>query len=49
MKGKKPTREQRKFLSSIGYDTVVWLVQKDTPTMMQLVHKDTGEEKIIKK
>ena len=37
--GKKPTREQRKLIQSKGLDSAVWLVVKDTPEKMELVHR----------
>ena len=37
--GKKPTREQRKLLQQWKLDTYSWLVVKDTPTEMVLVHR----------
>lgn len=37
--GKKPTREQRKLLMEWGMDTMLWLVVKDTPEAMTVVHK----------
>lgn len=37
--GKKPTREQRKLIQSKGLDSAVWLVVKDTPDKMELVHR----------
>lgn len=37
--GKKPTREQRKLIQAKGLDPVVWLVVKDTPEQMELVHR----------
>ena len=49
MKGKKASYYQRKYMASIGYDSFVWLVQKDTPDMMQLVNKETGEVRVIEK
>lgn len=49
MKGKKASYGQRKVLSKLGIDTYKWLVQKDCPEFMQLVHKDTGEVKRIDK
>lgn len=49
MKGKKATREQRKLISKAGLDTYVWMVQKDAPTFIQLLNKDTGEIKTIQK
>ena len=38
--GKKPTREQRKLLQQWKLDTYNWLVVKDTPTEMVLVHRN---------
>ena len=49
MKGKNPTREQRKLLIQRGLNTLEWLVQKDTSTSMQLVHRKTGEEMLLVK
>lgn len=37
--GKKPTVHQRKFIQSKGLNTENWLVTKDTPTEMVLVHR----------
>lgn len=37
--GKKPTVQQRKLIQSKGLDPAVWLVVKDTPEIMQLVHR----------
>ena len=37
--GKKPTREQRKLLQQWNLDPTVWLVVKDTPERMELVHR----------
>ena len=37
--GQKPTREQRKFIKANGLQTENWLVTKDTPTEMVLVHR----------
>ena len=37
--GKKPTREQRKLIQKRGLDPAVWLVTKDTPGQMELVHR----------
>jgi hypothetical protein len=49
MNGRKATREERKILSKSGYDTMMWLVQKNTPEFIQIVHRDTKEEKVIKR
>ena len=37
--GRKPTREQRKFIKANGLIAENWLVVKDTPQMMMLVHR----------
>lgn len=37
--GKKPTREQRKLMEKWKLDPAVWLITKDTPKKMELVHK----------
>lgn len=37
--GKKPTREQKKLIQKWGFDPAVWLVTKDTPEKMELVHR----------
>lgn len=41
--GKKPTREQRKLLQKWGLDPLVWLVVKDTPEQMVLVHRHSDK------
>lgn len=43
MQGKKPTYEQRKFLTSKGLDTYSWLIQKDCTKWMQLINRITNE------
>ena len=37
--GKKPTREQRKLLMKRKLNTSDWLVVKDEPSKMTLVHR----------
>ena len=37
--GRKPTREQRKLIQQRNLDPAVWLVVKDTPEQMELVHR----------
>ena len=37
--GKNPTREQRKFIQKKGLNAENWLVSKDTPSEMVLVHR----------
>ena len=47
--GKKPTREQRKLMQKWKVSTEDWLVAKDTPTEMVLVHRYTTATKTIHK
>ena len=37
--GVKPTRNQRKLIENWGLDARDWLVVKDTPTQMLIVHR----------
>lgn len=37
--GKKPTVAQRKLMQKWKVDPAVWLVTKDTPERMELVHR----------
>lgn len=37
--GKNPTREQKKLLQKWKLDPAMWLVVKDTPERMELVHR----------
>lgn len=46
----KPTREQRKLIQSKRMNPVDWMVERDTPTEMVLVHKHfNGTRRIIHK
>ena len=49
MMAKKPTYNQKKFLKANRLDPFNWLVQKDTPEFMQIIHKypryDPGTER----
>ena len=47
--GKKPTREQRKLMQKWNVSTENWLVAKDTPELMLLVHRYTNTTKEIRK
>lgn len=49
MKGKNPTVKQGSFMMSNGLNWEDWLIQKDTPSLMQIVHRETKEIKILKK
>ena len=46
---KKPTREQRKFIQKNGLNAENWLVSKDTPTEMLLVHRYASATRTIHK
>ena len=37
--GRKPTVAQRKLIQKWNLDPAVWLVVKDTPEQMELVHR----------
>lgn len=39
---KKPTVEQRKFIVKKGLDPAVWMVERDTPEKMVLVHRHSS-------
>jgi hypothetical protein len=45
--GKKPTREQRKLLEKWKLDPAVWLVIKDVPDRMELVHRQSDKTKKV--
>jgi hypothetical protein len=48
--GKKPTREQKKLMQKWKMDVNNWLVVKDTPSEMVLVHRHfDGKTKTIPK
>lgn len=43
--GTKPTRYQRKLIEKHLIDASVWLVVKDTPELMELVHRNSDKTK----
>ena len=45
--GKKPTREQRKLMEKWKLDSAMWLVVKDMPDRMELVHRHFDKTKKI--
>ena len=47
MQGRKPYREEWKIFKHNGLDSREWLVQKVTSDTLQIVHKQSGEEKVI--
>lgn len=40
--GKKPTRRQGELIKSKGLNWKNWLVTKDTPEMMEIIHRYSG-------
>jgi len=49
VKGKNPTRRQRKFIEKYRLNSSNWLVQKDTTQILQIVHRYTDTVKILPK
>ena len=47
IRGRKPTREERKLLLNNEIDAVKWLIKKHTSAFIELIHIETGEVKII--
>lgn len=45
--GRKPTVSQRKLIQSKGLDPAVWLVVKDQPEKMELVHRYSDRTKRV--
>ena len=45
--GKNPTRSQKKLLQQWKLDPSVWLIVKDTPEQMELVHRYSDKTKRI--
>ena len=45
--GKNPTREQKKLMQKWKLDSSMWLVERDTPTQMVLVHRHFDKTKKI--
>ena len=47
--GKNPTASQKKFLASWGLNSREWLVSKDAPDRMVVVHRHTDTVRTIEK
>ncbi len=47
MQGRKPYREEWKIFEKNKLDSREWLVQKTTAFTLQIIHKQTGEKKVI--
>ena len=43
--GKRPTKNQAIFIKEKGLDPTVWLITKDTPDRMELVHRYSDRTK----
>lgn len=47
MKGKNPTREQKKIMQERKLNSYEWLVLKNPPTELHIQHRESKEVKII--
>lgn len=47
--GKRPTVSQRRIISQYGLNSDNWLIVKDTPDSMVIVHRLTGTQRRIDK
>ena len=47
--GKRPTRAQKKLMSKYKLNYENWLVVKDTPTEMLVVHRYSDQTRVIPK
>lgn len=47
--GKNPTRQQKLLIKSFGLNYENWLVCKDTPEFMEIVHRLSSKTRVIPK
>lgn len=47
--GKKPTVRQKKMLKEYGLNFENWLIIKDTPDRMEIIHRHTDTLRVIRK
>ncbi len=47
--GKRPTLRQKRLIASIGLNAANWLVERDSATTFELIHRFTGRHRIIPK
>lgn len=47
--GKRLTREQKKFLSSKGYEVRCYLAVKNTPDELVILNKETGQTEEVRR
>ncbi|WP_438800611.1 DUF6906 family protein [Acinetobacter baumannii] len=45
--GKRPTRKQKLAIQAARLNPANWLVTKNLPDTLHLVHRETGRERII--
>lgn len=45
--GKKPNVKQAKLMQAVALDHRQWLVCKNTPKELEIVHRETGEVRIL--
>lgn len=45
--GKRPTRQQKKLLGKLGLNPMDWLVSKNMPGEMVIIHRHTNKERRI--
>ncbi|WP_407673350.1 DUF6906 family protein [Paenibacillus silvisoli] len=47
--GKRPTRRQQQLISSYGLNPENWLVERDTPGELIVIHRNTNQQKAFPK
>jgi len=47
--GTSPTLKQKKLIEEAGWNPNNWLVERDLPSEMILIHRNTGTLKVLKK
>lgn len=45
--GKRPTRKQKNFISSVRLNPANWLVTKNLPGCLHLAHKFSGKKRVL--
>ncbi len=48
-KNTSPTREQREALKKAGLNPLTWAIKKDLPSSLIVLHRITGEFRVINK
>ncbi|HHV63852.1 MAG TPA: hypothetical protein GXX46_02060 [Peptococcaceae bacterium] len=47
--GKRPTRKQKELLASCRLNPENWLIRKNLPDSIEIVHRVTGRARVIEK